>query len=113
MANAPRRLEFLFQKYEPPLYFITFNTHRHPKLLANRSVHAAFVDVVDSGVTHDLAIGRYVIMPDHIHLFARGSHDYLLTQWIRLLKRQLSKSITAPPPHWQRGVITLPLVHRY
>ena len=103
MANAPRRLQFVFQKYEPPLYFITFNTHRRRNLLATGSVHAAFVDFADSGLTRDLAIGRYIIMPDHIHLFARGNHDYLLSEWIRLLKRQLSKPITAPPPHWQRG----------
>jgi putative transposase len=71
--------------------------------LASAEVHTAFIEFADSGATRDLAIGRYVIMPDHIHLFARGSHDYLLTQWIRMLKRHLSKGISAPMPHWQRG----------
>ena len=42
-------------------------------------------------------------MPDHIHLFVSGTQDFLLTQWVRLLKRSLSKVILAPTPHWQRG----------
>jgi REP element-mobilizing transposase RayT len=42
-------------------------------------------------------------MPDHIHLFARGSCDFVITQWIRLLKRNLSQAISATPPHWQKG----------
>ena len=103
MPNAPRRLEFVFQKYDPPLYFITFNTHRRRKLLASERVHAAFVVFAESGTGRGLAIGRYVLMPDHVHLFARGTDDYLLSQWIRLLKRHLSKGIAASPPHWQRG----------
>ena len=103
MPNAPRRLEFVFQKYDPPLYFITFNTHRRRKLLANEHVHAAFVAFANSGKKTGLAIGRYVLMPDHVHFFARGSDDCLLSQSIRLLKRYLSKSVAASPPHWQRG----------
>jgi REP element-mobilizing transposase RayT len=43
-------------------------------------------------------------MPDHIHLFARGACDFVLTQWMRLLKRDLSKAIPATPPHWQKGL---------
>ena len=42
-------------------------------------------------------------MPDHIHLFVSGTQDFLLTQWVRLLKRRFSKVILAPTPHWQRG----------
>jgi REP element-mobilizing transposase RayT len=42
-------------------------------------------------------------MPDHIHLFARGNYDFVLAQWMRLLKRNLSKAISATPPHWQKG----------
>jgi putative transposase len=103
MANAPRRLEFVFQKYDPPLYFITFNADRRRKLLADEKVHTSFVDFATTGAARDLAIGRYVIMPGHVHFFARGSHDHVLTQWIRLLQRHLSRSITVPRPHWQRG----------
>ena len=80
MANAPRRLEVVFQKYDPPLYFITFNTYRRRQLLAKTEVQAVFIRFAARGTERDLAIGRYVIMPDHIHLFARGSHNYSLAQ---------------------------------
>jgi putative transposase len=102
MPERPPRIE-AFQKYDPPLYFVTFNTYHRRKLLANDHVHTCFVNFAHSGEQRGIAIGRYVIMPDHIHLFAQGSYDFSLTQWMRLLKRNLSKVISAPPPHWQRG----------
>lgn len=92
MANAPRRLDLVFQEYDPPLYFITFNTHKRRKLLADERAHVAFIAFARAGAERDLAIGRFVIIPNHVHLFARGSHDFLLSQWIRLLKRDLPKS---------------------
>jgi putative transposase len=85
------------------LYFITFNTHHRRKLLANDRVHTRFVDFARAGEPRGIVIGRYVIMPDHVHLFVRGNQDFLLTQWIRLLKRNLATEIPARLPHWQKG----------
>jgi REP element-mobilizing transposase RayT len=93
----------VFQKYDSPLYFVTFNTYRRKKLLANARVHERFVTFAKSGEQRGIAIGRYVIMPDHVHLFARGGDDFSLTQWMRLFKRNLSKAIYVPLPHWQKG----------
>ena len=42
-------------------------------------------------------------MPDHVHLFVRGNLDFSLRQWMRILKRVLSKAILSAPPHWQQG----------
>ncbi len=104
MPNRPARLAYIFQKYEPPLYFVTFNTSHRQSLLANESVHKAFVEFATNGVDRGVAIGRYVLMPDHVHLFARGnSRDVLLSQWMRVLKRKLSSAIPQPRPHWQEG----------
>jgi putative transposase len=103
MANAPHRLEFVFQKYDPPLYFVTFNTHQRKKLLANEGVHDSFVEFARSGAERGIAVGRYVIMPDHVHLFVRGDIAFLLSQWMRMLKRILSKGILTAGPHWQKG----------
>ena len=55
------------------------------------------------GEPRGIGVGRYVIMPDHIHLFVRGHIDFVLREWIRLLKRKLSESISIAPPHWQSG----------
>jgi putative transposase len=57
----------------------------------------------EAALNRGIAIGRYVIMPDHIHLFVCGADDFSLTQWMRALKRTLSTAISAPPPHWQKG----------
>jgi REP element-mobilizing transposase RayT len=103
VPDTPPRLDFVFQRYDPPLFFVTFNTHNRRKLLANVCVHRRFVEFAQKGQERGVAVGRYVIMPDHIHLFISGRQELLLTQWVRLLKRSLSKVITSPPPHWQKG----------
>jgi REP-associated tyrosine transposase len=103
MSNRPPRLQQVFRRYDPPLYFVTFNTHKRRKLLANARVHDALVGFAQEGELRGIGIGRYVIMPDHIHLFVRGNLDFSLKQWMRILKRVLSEAIPPPPPHWQRG----------
>ena len=79
------------------------NTHRRRRLLANERVHERFIGFGKAGLARGIAIGRYVIMPDHIHLFVRGSLDFVLVQWMRILKRSLSVAIHEAAPHWQSG----------
>jgi REP element-mobilizing transposase RayT len=50
-----------------------------------------------------VGVGRFVIMPDHVHLFVRVISALSLAQWMRMLKRNLSRRITEEPPHWQEG----------
>jgi len=102
MPNRPPRLE-PFQKYDPPLYFVTFNTYHRKKLLANQRVHCCFVGFTKAALGRGIAVGRYVIMADHLHLFVCGADDFSLEQWIRALKRTLSTAIIARRPHWQNG----------
>jgi REP element-mobilizing transposase RayT len=47
------------------------------------------------------ALGRYVIMPDHIHLFVCGSVDFELSRWVAGLKRALSKTLCVSGQFWQ------------
>jgi putative transposase len=103
VPNRPPRLERAFQRYDPPLYFVTFNTHRRKQWLANERVHQQLIAFGKAGLARGVAIGRYVIMPDHIHLFVRGSSDFVLAQWVRVLKRSLSRAIPGAAPHWQSG----------
>ena len=103
MPERPPRLERIFDCYDPPLYFVTFNTHRRRKLLASSEVHARFIAFAKVGEARSIAVGRYVLMPDHIHLFVCGNPEFILAQWIRLLKRDLSKTIPCERPHWQNG----------
>jgi REP element-mobilizing transposase RayT len=51
----------------------------------------------------NVAVGRYVIMPDHIHLFIRGDDDFVLFKWVGGLKRAISVALTPGGPLWQPG----------
>ena len=103
MPERPPRLERIFDCYDPPLYFVTFNTHQRRKVLASTEVHERFIAFARIGEAHNLAVGRYVLMPNHVHLFVQGTLDFILAQWVRLLKRDLSNAIPVDRPHWQKG----------
>lgn len=112
MPNHPdklQRLHTVFQNH--PIYFITFCTDNRQPLLATRSVHHAFQAFAQQAIQHNVAFGRYVIMPDHIHLFVRIGADQNLSTTIRLLKRALSAAIDHPLPHWQPGFFDHVLRH--
>ncbi|OLB17553.1 MAG: hypothetical protein AUI05_04245 [Verrucomicrobia bacterium 13_2_20CM_2_54_15_9cls] len=105
MPERPPRLHHVFQRYDPPLYFVTFNTNRRRRLLANASVQNELVHFAQEGQVRGIGLGRYVIMPDHIQLFVRGTLDFCLRQWVRMLRRALSTRIVAVPSHWQPGFL--------
>jgi REP element-mobilizing transposase RayT len=94
--GKPPRLERIFQKYEPALYFVTFNTHLRRDLLASPTVHEGFVDYAERASQHSIGVGRYVIMPDHIHLFVcfGANSSPTLSEWIKGLKRRLDVVLT-------------------
>jgi len=101
--DKPHRLTTIFQSYDAPIYFITFNTFDRKHLLGSDAVHRKFDAVARQAETKGVAFGRYVIMPDHIHCFIRIAPDREIGTTIRLLKRALSSVIDGPPPHWQPG----------
>ena len=52
-----------------------------------------------------IAVGRYAIMPDHLHFFVLGNDDFNVAQWVNGLKRAISVSLgaTKKRPLWQSG----------
>jgi putative transposase len=99
----PPRLERLFQKYDSPVYFVTFCTKDRRKILANERIHAVLIRYGEQGVERGFALGRYVIMPDHIHLFVSGTLDFDLGLWVRGLKRVVAAAVTGGRGIWQPG----------
>jgi putative transposase len=89
------------------LYFVTCCTFRRRPLLATKDVHATFVEFgqraqLDVGV----AVGRYVILPDHLHFFVAIPEDDSLGKWVGSLKRALGRRTQledSSNPIWQRG----------
>ncbi len=90
--ERPRRLTFIHQKYFSPLYFITFCTYRRRRILAVESVHQAFIKFSAGASERGIAVGRFVIMPDHVHLFVRMNLEARVGQWTAALKQALAKA---------------------
>jgi REP-associated tyrosine transposase len=91
-----------------PFFFVTFNTHKRRRFLANHDVHNSFVTFCyRAHEEHDVAVGRYVIMPDHVHLFVSlGSIGMTLPQWIKALRAVIGKDLLhlgIEKPQWQEG----------
>ena len=90
-----------------PLYFVTFNTYKRCGVLARPEIHETFQLFAKRAEEFDVAVGRYVIMPDHIHLFvAMPPTGITLREWIRVLRTVLDKTLLRmgiQKPHWQEG----------
>ena len=103
--RTPRRLDIIFP--HRPLYFVICCTYRRRPYLANDRVHDALVEFSrrtqnDFGI----AVGRYVILPDHLHLFVALPDNFELGDWVGTLKRVLARSLQdsgSGDPIWQRG----------
>jgi REP-associated tyrosine transposase len=100
-----RRLDRVFQ--EVPIYFVTACTHSRGKWLNCIEMHRSFSDFCARGIERGALVGRYVLMPDHIHLFVAFRPGGLtLSPWMKSLKNALSKTLRAmgkASPHWQDG----------
>ena len=76
-------------------------------MLATKNVHDSFVAFgLRAAQSHNIAVGRYVIMPDHVHLFVCGDLHFHLGKWIKALKQALGKRISSGIRHdriWQEG----------
>jgi len=70
-------------------------------------VHEAFRMFCSKAQEHDVAVGRYVIMPDHVHLFVGFPITGIaLPSWIQSLRTVIGKRLLhleIPKPHWQEG----------
>ena len=62
--------------------------------MANTRAHRAFIDYEERGLDHNVAVWRYVLMPDHIHFFVAGDHEFDLGMWVRGLKRVVAAAVT-------------------
>jgi REP element-mobilizing transposase RayT len=100
-----RRLDW---NYRPnPLYFITACTYTRAHWLDCDEIHRCFAAYCAKGSERGAVVGRYVLMPDHLHLFVALQPGTLtLSNWIKSLKNTLSKTLRAmdkPAPHMQEG----------
>ena len=104
--RRPPRLTRLFDNVRP-FYFVTFNTYERQTILARPEVHEAFCTFCSRARNHGIAVGRYVIMPDHVHLFvAFPIAGIPLPDWVQSLRSVIGKQLLRLQiykPHWQEG----------
>jgi putative transposase len=105
--HKPRLARLAELHLRQPIYFLTLCTFERKPIIANPGIHAAFQTFSREAENHSVYVGRYVLMPDHLHffaLFSRGATS--LSAWVKSLKNTLSKtwrSEGVSAPHWQKG----------
>jgi putative transposase len=85
------------------IIFVTVCTKRRIDILANDVSHRIL-----SSLWHDTThwvVGRYVLMPDHIHLFARHANrgSASMKEWITWWKRKFSLHLKCGSAVWQQS----------
>ena len=82
--------------------YITICTKDREQWLADPEVHAQLITVWSEAKAW--LVGRYVIMPDHIHLFAGwAGGEIMLETWVRYWKRLFSLKHGKSSHKWQSG----------
>lgn len=105
LPKRPPRLDRLSSSLRP-FYFVTFNTYKRLPFLDRPEVHDVFRSFSIRAEESNIAVGRYVIMPDHIHLFVALPFDVMLARWIQMLRTVIGKELLRlglQKPHWQEG----------
>ena len=101
-----RRLERVW--LESPVCFVTACTHERRPILAVEAV--ANILIGEWRVAHERhgwQVGRYVIMPDHVHFFCAAEHNAkTLSEFMRLWKQWTTKRIKAAEPRLSSAATT-------
>ena len=98
----PVHLSPLEQENRSTIIFLTVCTKGKQPLLANPGCHALLVDWWRKS-DHWLA-GKYVIMPDHVHLFCAPRLDGPLSKWVAYWKNGVARNrpVKNGMDFWQR-----------
>jgi REP element-mobilizing transposase RayT len=100
------RLDRIYVRH--PIYFVTANTAKRRPILTDHHVHDTFISFALDGPKYGAWIGRYVLMPDHCHLFlAYDDERITLSNWAKSFKNTLSRvwrERQVAAPHWQKGI---------
>jgi REP element-mobilizing transposase RayT len=90
-----------------PVYFITTCVQGRVPVLADERAHAILLaEWRDADARHGWRVGRYVVMPDHVHFFcmpgptAKPLSEFMQA-WKTWTSRRLLAQMDRPPPLWQ------------
>ena len=101
IKDRPHRLDLIC--INQPLYFVTFATRDRKRIPSLDTAQAVLEQYGRRAIENfNVALGRYVMMPDHVHLFVRRDRHFVLSSWIGGLKRAMSVRLEVPKL-WQAG----------
>ena len=106
IKGRPPRLDLIFQSYDALVFFVAFCTLHRVEIQNLDVAHDAFLLYARRARDDfNVAVGRYVIMLNHVHFFVQGGLDFRLETWVGGLKRSLSISLgrSNSTPLWQPG----------
>jgi putative transposase len=105
IKGRPPRLSPIFQSYDAPLFFVTICTLHRRKIPSLEAAQEALAIYGARGAAEfNVGLGRYVIMPDHLHFFVRGDQSFGLGNWVKGLKRAILETF----PNEQRRALWQP-----
>ena len=101
IRRYPHHFEYLFSPHH--IIFLTLCAYKRAPILSNDAVHQSLLSLWSN--SDEWIVGRYCIMPDHIHLFVkkRGATSEELKSWINRWKAVFSRlQKDLPKPIWQK-----------
>ncbi|MGD9781819.1 MAG: transposase [Kiritimatiellia bacterium] len=102
-----RHLAHLASFDAEPVVFFTAVTARRQAVLANEAAHGILRRIwALAGERNGWWVGNYLLMPDHVHFFARAGREAMpMKKWVQLWKslsaRQWMALQGAAAPLWQ------------
>ena len=105
MRKHLRRLERVWVDW--PIYFITTCTLDRRRILASKEVAGILTDEWRNARNHHgWAIGRYVIMPEHVHFFCKAEVDakalpIFMQRWKEWSSKRMARELNLSGRVWQ------------
>ena len=85
-------------------FYITCCTRDRRSIRELAAAHDALTRYGERAREHNVAVGRYVLMPDHLHLFVKGDGNFMLPRWVGGLKRAIAVELACRSGKlWQPG----------
>jgi putative transposase len=102
IKNRPRRFDIFYIR--EPVFYITCCTRDRRPIRELAAAYDALTRYGERARQHNIAVGRYVLLPDHLHLFAKGDANFMLSTWIGGLKRAMAVELRCRSREpWQPG----------
>lgn len=90
---------------KPVVVYVTVCTDKRKPILCGQNAHRLLLEAWHAA--HAWAVGRYVIMPDHIHLFCSpvAAYSLALDKWVQYWKAIVSRNWMSleEKPVWQKS----------